>query len=74
MTSICQAADSVSTSYDALLELFQTISNFLKRLHVYTEKIPLSPMMSEIAVKIMVDVLSVFALATKQINQGRFSE
>jgi hypothetical protein len=73
-SSICQAANSVSTSYDALLELFQTISNFLKRFHVYTEKIPLSPMMSEIAVKIMVEVLSVLALATKQINQGRFSE
>jgi hypothetical protein len=31
-------------------------------------------MISDIAVKIMVEVLSVLALATKQINQGRFSE
>ena len=30
--------------------------------------------MSEIMVKIMVEVLSVLALATKQINQGRFSK
>jgi hypothetical protein len=30
--------------------------------------------MSDIMVKIMVEVLSVLALATKQINQGRFSE
>ena len=30
--------------------------------------------MSDIMVKIMVEVLSVLALATKQINQGRFSK
>ena len=30
--------------------------------------------MSEMMVKIMVEVLSVLALATKQINQGRFSK
>ena len=30
--------------------------------------------MSDILVKIMVEVLSVLALATKQINQGRFSK
>ena len=29
--------------------------------------------MSDIMVKIMIEVLSVLALATKQINQGRFS-
>jgi hypothetical protein len=47
---------------------------FPQTFHIYTEKIPLSPMISDIAVKIMVEVLSVLALATKQINQGRFSE
>ncbi len=31
-------------------------------------------MMADIVVKIMVAVLSVLALATKQINQGRFSK
>jgi hypothetical protein len=30
--------------------------------------------MSDVMVKIMVEVLSVLALATKQINQGRFSK
>ena len=30
--------------------------------------------MSDVVVKIMVEVLSVLALATKQINQGRFSK
>ena len=36
--------------------------------------IPPSPMMADIIVQIMVQVLSVLALATKQVKQGRFSE
>jgi hypothetical protein len=36
--------------------------------------IPPTSMMTDIIVQIMVEVLSVLALATKQIKQGRFSE
>ena len=36
--------------------------------------IPPTPMMTDIIVQIMVEVLSVLALATKQVKQGRFSE
>ena len=68
-----QAAIAVGTSYDALVELFECVSNFLGRLRVYTE-IPSTPTMSGILITIMVDVLSVLALATKQIKQGRFSK
>ena len=35
---------------------------------------PINDGMMEILVKIMVEVLSVLALATKQIKQGRFSK
>jgi len=69
-----QAAIGVSSSYDALLDLFECVANFLKRLHIYTEKITLSATMSDIIVQIMVEVLSVLALATKQIKEGRFSK
>ena len=69
-----QAAIGVSTSYDALLNLFECVTNFLNRLHIYTENIPLSPAMSDIVVKIMAEILAVLALATKQIKQGRFSK
>jgi hypothetical protein len=69
-----QAAIGVSESYEALGELFEYVANFLKRLYIYTEKIPSSPTMSDIMVKIMVQVLNVLALATKQIKQGRFSK
>ena len=67
-----QAADGVSSSYDALVELFECIGNFLKRLRIYTD-IPMTPSMTDVIVKIMVELLSVFALATQQIKQGRFS-
>jgi hypothetical protein len=70
---IHQAADCVTSSYDALVDLFECIGNFLKRLRIYTD-IPMTPSMTEIIAKIMVELLSVFALATKQIKQGRFSE
>jgi hypothetical protein len=67
------AAIAVGTSYDALVDLFECVANFLRRLHVYTE-IPSTPTMSGILVRIMVEVLSVLALATKQIKQGRFKK
>jgi len=35
---------------------------------------PPTPIMTDLVVKIMVEVLSVLALATKQIKQKRFSE
>ncbi|KAF8261454.1 hypothetical protein EI94DRAFT_1745979 [Lactarius quietus] len=67
------AADGVTSSYDALVDLFECIGNFLNRLRIYTD-IPMTPSMTEIVVKIMVELLSVFALATKQIKQGRFKK
>jgi hypothetical protein len=68
-----QAASGVSSSYDALLELFECLSSFLKRLEIYTD-IPPTPIMTDILVKIIVELLNVLALATKQIRQGRFSK
>lgn len=67
-----QAAIGVTASYDAILELFECVANFIRRLHIYT-KIPLSSSMSDILVEIMIEVLSVLTLATTQIKQGRFS-
>ncbi|KAF8267729.1 hypothetical protein EI94DRAFT_1700784 [Lactarius quietus] len=67
------AADGVSTSYDALLELFEYIGNFLKRLHLYSE-ISLDPLMMEIVANIMVELISILALAKKQISRGRLKQ
>ena len=69
-----QTAISITASYDALGDLFECVAIFLRRLHIYTEKIPSSAALSDIMVKIMIEVLNVIALATKQIKDGRFSE
>jgi hypothetical protein len=49
------------------------ICNFLKRLEIYTTITP-TPAMTEIVVKILVQLISTLALATKQVKQGRLSE
>ena len=59
-------------SYDSLVDIFECIESFVRRLSIYTE-IPPTPAMTETIIKIMVELLSVLALATKQISQGRFS-
>ena len=68
-----QAAKDVSASYDALVDLFESIERFLCRLDIYT-KVPLTEAMTHIIKKIMIEVLSTLALATKQVKQGRLSE
>jgi hypothetical protein len=60
-------------SYDALVDLFATFENFLSRLSIYAE-IPPTPALTNVLVKIIVELISTLALATKQVKQGRFSE
>ncbi|KAH9011155.1 hypothetical protein EDB84DRAFT_1053388 [Lactarius hengduanensis] len=67
------AASGVSSSYDSLVDLFECLGNFLKRLEIYTS-IPFTPLMTDIIVKILVELLSVLALATKQVQQGRLKK
>ena len=69
---VSQAFKGVSADFNTLVELLESIELFLKRLDIYT-KIPPTLAMTEI-VKIMVELLSTLALATKQINRGRPSE
>ena len=71
-TQVPQAAKDVSTSYDALIDLFASFENFLGRLGIYTG-VPPTPALTNILVKIMVELLSTLALATKQVKQGRLS-
>jgi hypothetical protein len=63
----------MADSYDALVDLLEAIERFLKHLEVYTE-VPQTPAMSELAVKIMVELLYTLALTTKELEQGRSSE
>jgi hypothetical protein len=60
-------------SFDALVNLFESITIFLHRLDIYI-KIPPTAAMTEIVVKIMVELFSTFALAAKQMGQARLGE
>ncbi|KAH9052299.1 hypothetical protein EDB87DRAFT_1581798 [Lactarius vividus] len=64
------AAMDVDASQEALVDLFERIENFFKRLEFYTE-VPPTDAMIDIIVKIMVEVLNIFAIATKEMKQGR---
>ena len=68
-----QAVKDIGASYDALVDLFASFENFLSRLSIYTG-VPPTPALTNILVKIIVELLSTLALATKQVKQGRFSE
>jgi hypothetical protein len=68
-----QAAKDVNAAQEALIDIFERIENFFKRLETYTE-VPPTAAMTDIIVKIMVEVLNVFAIATKEIQQGRTSK
>ena len=59
----------MTSSLDALIDLLESIEHFLHRLAIYTRISP-TPAMDEIVVKIMVELLSILALATKEIKQG----
>ena len=75
-----QAAKDVKDSQDALIDLFERMENFFKRLESHTAVPPTDAMtdiivkiMTDIIVKIMTEVLNIFAIATKEIRQGRAS-
>jgi hypothetical protein len=68
----CQTAKYVRESYDALVDIFECIENFTTRLKIYMEIRP-TPTMIETMINIMIELLAVLALATKQMNQGRLS-
>ncbi|KAF8269136.1 hypothetical protein EI94DRAFT_1725834 [Lactarius quietus] len=67
---LLQAAKDVIAAREALIDIFERIENFFKRLESYTSVRP-SAGMTDIIVKIMVEVLNIFAIATKEIRQGR---
>ena len=68
-----QAIKDISTSYDALVDLFESFESFLRRLDIYT-KIPPTTAITEIIVKILIELLCTISLAVQQAKQGRLSE
>ena len=63
----------VDASQEMLVDLFERIESFFKRLESHTELRP-SEAMTDMMVKIMVEVLSVLAIVTVEIKQTRRSQ
>lgn len=63
----------VRASRDTLIDMLGRIESYFQRLETYTD-VSLTPEMIDILGRIMVEVLSILAIATKRLKQGRISE
>jgi hypothetical protein len=72
-TYFSQTVKDIRTSKDTLIDIFERIEMFFRRVEVYTEAQRTSEMM-DIIIKIMVEVLSILGIATKEVKQSRLSK
>jgi len=70
---VFQEAKEVRSSQGTLIDVFERIEKSFRRLEVYTEVPPTSEMM-DMMVKIMVELLFILGIATKDIRQRPISE
>ena len=70
---ISQAAKDVRGGQDTLVEVFERIGTFFRRLEIYTELQPTAEIKDTI-VRMMVNVLSILGILTKEIKQTRISK
>src|SRR6266852_4445445 len=68
-----QAAKDARAGRDKLINLFSSIERFFQRLEIYTGITPTTAM-TDIIVDIVVEVLTILAIATKEVKRGRLSE
>ena len=66
-------AEDARASRGAVVDLFERIESFFKRLEVYTQ-ISLNTKMAEVLVKIVIELLSIISIATKEVKRRRASE
>ena len=67
-----QAAKGTAANRAVLVGLFERIGRFFERLKIYTT-VPPSPAVTDELARIMAEVLSVLAIATKGMKEGRTS-
>ncbi|KAI0266615.1 hypothetical protein BGY98DRAFT_470681 [Russula aff. rugulosa BPL654] len=70
---LLSAAMDVRASQETLIDIFERMETFFQRLEIYTRVSPPLEMI-DIIVRIMVEVLSILAAATKEIKQGRMKK
>ncbi|KAH8993406.1 hypothetical protein EDB92DRAFT_2102908 [Lactarius akahatsu] len=64
------AAKDARASHGAIIDLFERVESFFKRLGVYTQ-ISLTTEMAEVLVKIVIELLSILSIATKEVKRRR---
>ncbi|KAI0271192.1 hypothetical protein BGY98DRAFT_1179495, partial [Russula aff. rugulosa BPL654] len=67
---LLSAAKDVDGNDDVLIDIFVRIECFFKRLESYTS-VPPTAAMTDVIVRIMIEILSILGIATKEIRQGR---
>ncbi|KAH9956089.1 hypothetical protein BC827DRAFT_1157944 [Russula dissimulans] len=73
MAILLSAIKDVNKSYDTLIDLFESFQSFLGRLDIYT-KIPSTPAITEVIVKILTELLSTLSVVIRQVKQGRLNK
>jgi hypothetical protein len=73
LTPGSQAAKDASTGQEKITEIFNRIEHFFRRLEIYTVLTPTAAM-ADMIVEIMVEVLTILAIATKEVKRGPLSE
>ena len=68
-----QAAKDARASRNKLIDLFNSIERFFQRLEIYTGITPTTAM-TDIIIDIIAEVLTILAMATKEVKCGRMSE
>jgi hypothetical protein len=66
-------AKNIGASTDALVDLFGRIEAFFKCIEAYNE-VPPTVEMTDLMVKIVVEVIGILAVATREMKQGPASE
>ncbi|KAH9975596.1 hypothetical protein BJV74DRAFT_798789 [Russula compacta] len=66
---LLSTARDVHASRDTLLDIFERIEYFFRRLETYTE-VPPTAEMTDISIQIMIEVLCILAIATKETKQS----
>jgi hypothetical protein len=70
---VSQTAKNAGSSRDKLIDIFNRIERFFHRLEIYTGITPTATM-RDIIIEIMVEILTILAIATKEVKRGRLSK
>ena len=63
---------NVRKSHETLVDIFERIESYFQRIQIYTQ-VPVTMEMMDTIIQIMVEVLTILGIATKEMKQSRIS-